>query len=292
MGERTSGREHYVNLRIGGVSAVDRGSPSSISDASAIAFPHESALTGFRAWASACHSSDGDAAGACPATRSTGLSRKRPTGASGTARRLRLRSRQRAHGSDLDDKQRRSLDVPLHLPGRRGQHGQRLGDLEHARRAVRHLLHDEHREPWLHPGLSLLRAASVLALKWDQRERSGLEQPEQCQHDERLLRQLRAPDAEGGGLWRTGDRPCRARFVGLPRTARGGRVGGLLDRERQELGSSRRGGDRQHGARLCRRASAFAGQVRAQRPARDPRLALGQRHRHRHQHQHRRQREP
>src|SRR5207247_6416381 len=104
MGERTSGREHYVNLRIGGASAFDRRSPSSISDASAIAFQHESALTEFRAGTFACSAALGRHAGAglvarCPSGPCGRGSRNATVG----ARRVRFRSGQRAHRSNLDD---------------------------------------------------------------------------------------------------------------------------------------------------------------------------------------------
>ena len=188
-----------------------------------------------------------------------------------------VRRLERAVGPVMDDVIRRSVEISLHVSRERRQHRERVGDLEHSGGRVRDLLHGRVERERLRPGVSLLRAAAVVAVHRLQRVGSRLQQPQQRGDDGGLLRQLQASDAEGGRIRPDRDRARRAGPVGLPRAAGRRRRRVDADRQRQELGLHRCVGDPEYRAGIRVGAAAHPRPLRTQRLARHPCVALGER---------------
>ncbi len=107
--------------------------------------------------------------------------------------------------------------VPLPVPRRRGQHGQRLGDLEHEWR-VRHLLRGGLGRQPRRPRLPVLPAAPVEPGGRWRREGAGPVPPRQSHHHGSLLQRSQAVLRPCRRL-DPGDPPRRAGPVGLHRAA-------------------------------------------------------------------------
>ena len=158
--------------------------------------------------------------------------------------------------------------LPLPIPGRRRQHGQRLGHLEHQRR-FRAVLYPGLGGQRDHPGLHLLHDFSVRARR-RQRERRGLQQPEQHRHDDGVLQRPEALLSKGRRLSRAEGGAARgAGPLGLH--------GAALDERRCQDRARESGGNRDcRSWRACRATCpAFARAVLKLRDAYAPNVNVG-----------------